>query len=201
MTTDTPNSTGSKSDARRLAEEFVAAMGRLERDRDPSALVALYAPNGSAGRLQERGTRQGRDGIEAFWAGYRTMFGDIESSYRAIITGADAAALEWTTRATIDGRSLDSEGVTILEIADHQIVRSTAYFDPSKLGRQLQDDPTDTSAAGDATPAPPDETMSEPRGQRRPDVSDRQADDPTGHPGGNLQPMPNEWEADPEDVG
>ena len=55
-----------------------------------------------------------------------------------MIASGSGAALEWTTEGTsFNGSPLSYSGVTILEIEGEKVTRSSAYFDPSALGRQM----------------------------------------------------------------
>jgi ketosteroid isomerase-like protein len=118
--------------------QFIAALTALERERDPEAMVGLFAPESEVGNIVSPRTFAGPDGARAFWEAYRETFGEVSSSFRNVIEADGRAALEWTTTGTsADGAPIDYDGVTILEFADGQIIRCWAYFDPGGLGRQI----------------------------------------------------------------
>ena len=79
---------------------------------------------------------RGPDGARQFWLNYRSTFGDVESSFRTVVSSKDAAALEWTTEGTVSGTPVRYDGVTVLELAGGKITRSCAYFDTTRLGRE-----------------------------------------------------------------
>ncbi len=81
----------------------------------------------------------GRTGRREFWTEYRGAFEQAESQFRNVIASEGRAALEWTTEGTsFEGKPLRYSGVTILEISGDKITRSSAYFDPGALGRQME---------------------------------------------------------------
>lgn len=123
-----------------LAARFVSALGRLEADGDVEPMVALYAEQCTVANVTNPGGFEGRDGARRFWNSYRASCGDVRSEFRSVVERAGdsgaAAALEWETAATVDGRVVRYGGVTVLEAAGDGITRSCAYFDGAALGRQ-----------------------------------------------------------------
>ncbi len=81
----------------------------------------------------------GPDGARTFWAEYRGTFESARSTFRNVIAGNGNAALEWTTEGTsFEGTPLSYAGVTVLEIEEGKVSRSSAYFNPKELGRQVK---------------------------------------------------------------
>ncbi|MDP8921377.1 MAG: nuclear transport factor 2 family protein [Chloroflexota bacterium] len=121
---------------RDIVPAFLAALGHLERDRDPEPMVALF---GSACRLQtilDDDEWSGPDGARAFWERYRDSFGDVRSTFHSQLETDDRVALEWTTEATtVTGEPLRYAGACFLDLADGQVVGFRAYFAPAALGR------------------------------------------------------------------
>jgi len=135
MTTDAhaPSAAG-------IAARFIDALQRLEREGDVEALVELYAADGVAGNVLRIDAFHGADGAREFWSAYRGQFGEIASTFVNVIEG-DTAALEWSSTGTINGRSVEYRGVTVVEAADGEVRRTCAYFDPTALawrGRHRQ---------------------------------------------------------------
>jgi ketosteroid isomerase-like protein len=121
-----------------MTQRFIAALGRLEQDRDVEPLVALHADGSDVGNVNAPERFHGPDGARRFWTEYRATFGEMRSEFRNIIATDDRAALEWTTTGTTaDDKPVEYEGVSILEINGDTIARFRAYFDPGKLGRQM----------------------------------------------------------------
>jgi hypothetical protein len=119
-----------------MAGRFVEALRSLERDGDPGPVSGLYADDSRAGSVQRPDAHQGRVGVRQFWAAYRSTFGTVESTFRTVVEGDHAAALEWTTAGTVGGQLVRYDGVTVLEFDDGWIVRSCAYYDATQLGRE-----------------------------------------------------------------
>ncbi len=121
-----------------MAERFIGALAQLEEGRDVEPLVATYADDAEVGNINAPEHFHGPDGARHFWTEYRGTFGEMKSEFRNVIATPDRVALEWTTRGTsVDGKPIEYEGVSILEMADEKITRFRAYFDPSALGRQI----------------------------------------------------------------
>lgn len=122
-----------------IANTFIAALRSLEEGKDVEPLAALYADDAVIGNVVAPDQFTGRDGARRFWTEYRGTFGTVQSEFRNVITTDKRAALEWTTTGTgFDGAPINYSGVTILEADGDQITRSTAYFDPKSLGRQIE---------------------------------------------------------------
>ena len=121
-----------------VAQAFIDALRALEETKDAGPLTALYAENASVGNVVAPDQYHGPDGAKKFWTEYRGTFEAAKSEFRNVIAGDGRAALEWTTKGTgFNGSPLEYSGVTILEIDGGKVTRSSAYFNPKALGRQL----------------------------------------------------------------
>ncbi len=121
-----------------IANEFIQALWTLEETKDAGPLTALYTDDASVGNVIAPDQYRGPDGAKTFWTEYRGSFDTAKSKFRNVIATDGGAALEWTTEGTsFSGSPFFYSGVTILEIADGKVSRSSAYFDPSALGRQM----------------------------------------------------------------
>lgn len=124
-----------------LARTFIDALHTLEDTKDAGPIAALYAGGAKVGNVLAPDRFEGTDGARAFWTEYRGTFETARSTFRNIIAGDGSAALEWTTEGTgFGGGAFQYSGVTVLEMADGKICRSSAYFNPKALGRQLKPD-------------------------------------------------------------
>ena len=120
------------------ANQFIDALRALEETKDVEPLASMYAENASVGNVIAPDQYQGPDGARTFWTEYRGTFDKAHSEFRNVIVSEGRAALEWTTTGTsFNGAPLSYSGVTILEIADGKVTRSSAYFNPKALGRQI----------------------------------------------------------------
>lgn len=121
-----------------VAKAFIEALWTLEETKDAGPLSALYAENAAVGNVVAPDQYRGPDGASKFWTEYRSSFETTKSQFRNVIASDSGAALEWTTEGTsFNGSPLSYSGVTILEIEGEKVTRSSAYFDPSALGRQM----------------------------------------------------------------
>jgi len=122
-----------------VARRFIDALWALEESNDLDGIVATYAEGCLVGNVVSPRTFEGKEGAREFWTIYRSTLGDVKSEFRNVITTDDRAALEWTTKGTgPQGQPVDYDGVSILEVEGDAITRFWAYFDPSKLGHELQ---------------------------------------------------------------
>ena len=123
-----------------VAKKFIEALRTLEDTKDVGPLAALYADDAAVGNVLSPDRFHGQDGAREFWAEYRGTFETVRSTFRNVIAGAGNAALEWTTEgASFEGQPFSYAGVTVLEIEGDRVTRSSAYFDPKALGRQIKD--------------------------------------------------------------
>lgn len=121
-----------------VTEKFIEALRRLESERELEPIVSLFADDCELGNIVTSEVFHGREGAREFWTSYRETFGRMESKFRNTIVTEGRAALEWVTDATgPDERPVAYEGVSILEVSGGRITRFKAYFDPARLGRQV----------------------------------------------------------------
>ncbi len=118
----------------KTAEKFVEALKKLEAERDLETITGLFKEDCRIGNVVTDRSSDARK----FWETYRKTFNEVDSSFKNKIFDKGHASLEWTTKGkTSDGESFEYDGVSILEIEDDKISRFYAYFDPTKLGKQM----------------------------------------------------------------
>ena len=123
-----------------IVQRFIEGLRGLEESKEVEPLATLYAKEAVIGNVIAPEKFQGQDGARQFWTEYRGTFERAASTFRNVIATEERAALEWVTEGTsAEGKAFIYSGVTILEIDGERITRSTAYFDPQALGRQIQD--------------------------------------------------------------
>ena len=122
-----------------IEEKFIDALGKLEADENVDEIVGLFAEDCEVGNVATHESMNGTDGARQFWTNYRKTFGEIKSTFKNKIMSDGTAALEWTSKGTsANGSQIDYEGVSILEIDGDKIKRFFAYFNPAKLGREIE---------------------------------------------------------------
>ena len=122
--------------AENTAKKFIEALHKLEADRDLETIVGLFSEDAEVGNVV---TEDKDISASDFWKKYRDNFDTVESTFRNEIVTGDATALEWTTKGTTKGGGeFEYDGVSILEVDADKITRFHAYFDPNKLGKQLE---------------------------------------------------------------
>lgn len=122
------------------AEKFIEALHELEKNKNAEKIAALFAVDAEVNNVVT--IENSHDlGASEFWQKYRDNFGEVSSEFSNKIYGEKTAALEWkTTGTSADGGDIKYEGVSILEIENDRITRFFAYFNPSKLGKQMSDE-------------------------------------------------------------
>jgi ketosteroid isomerase-like protein len=123
--------------AENTAKNFIDALGRLEAERDLETIVGLFSDDCEIGNVV---TEDKNISVRDFWTGYRDSFDKVQSTFHNEIFTDKATALEWkTTGTSSEGHDFEYEGVSILEVSGDKITRFHAYFNPTKLGRQIVD--------------------------------------------------------------
>lgn len=124
----------------KLAEKFIDALGKLEKEEDVETIAALYADDADVGNVTLTENLSGADGARQFWSNYRKTFGEVGSEFTNKIHSENVSALEWTTDGTsTNGTEINYSGVSILEFEGDKIKRFFAYFNPAKLGHQIEE--------------------------------------------------------------
>src|SRR5215203_4377794 len=126
--------------SKKIAKKFIEALHELEENRDVETIAALFSDDAEVNNVV---TVENTHDLTAqeFWQKYRDNFGEVHSEFSNKIYGDETAALEWTTTGTAaDGGEIKYEGVSILETDGKRIKRFFAYFNPSKLGRQMTEE-------------------------------------------------------------
>lgn len=119
-----------------FAQQFIDALHRLEAERDVDTIVNLFSDDCEIGNVV---TEDKNISPKDFWQSYRENFGEVNSEFRNQIVAGDTIALEWTTTGTSGaGNEVKYDGVSIIETSGDRITRFHAYFDPNKLGKQME---------------------------------------------------------------
>jgi hypothetical protein len=133
--------------SKKLAKKFIEALHALEEKRDVETISALFADDSEVNNVV---TVENSHPLAAreFWQKYRDNFGEVHSEFTNKIYDDERAALEWTTTGTgAGGEEIEYEGVSILETDGKRITRFFAYFNPSKLGRQMTEEKAQSKEA------------------------------------------------------
>jgi ketosteroid isomerase-like protein len=126
--------------SKEVADEFVEALRKLEKDRDVEALVEIHTEDCDVGNVAVPRTFSGHDGLREFWKGYRDTFGEMRSEFRNVFADdAGHAALEWNTLGEANGKNVFYDGVSLLKIEEGRVSRFRAYFDPCTVSAQVVD--------------------------------------------------------------
>ncbi len=124
----------------KIEEKFIDALGKLEADGNVDEIVSLFADDCEVGNAATHENMSGTEGARQFWTNYLKTFGEIKSTFKNKIASDGTAALEWTGKGTsANGSEIDYEGVSILETDGDKIRRFFAYFNPAKLGREIEE--------------------------------------------------------------
>ena len=125
--------------SKEVADNFVAALRKLEEEEDVELLVEIHTDDCEVGNVSVPGTFRGHEGLREFWTSYRSTFGEMKSEFRNVFAAEGGAALEWTTEGTSNGERVSYDGVSILEFEGDKVRRFMAYFDTRDLARQVVD--------------------------------------------------------------
>lgn len=126
--------------AQEISEKFIEALEELEKNRDVEKIASLFADGAEVNNVVTIENSHDLD-ARAFWTKYRDNFGEVHSEFSNKIFGEKTAALEWTTTGTnAEGGEIQYEGVSVLETDGERITRFFAYFNPSKIGKQMTEE-------------------------------------------------------------
>lgn len=125
--------------SKEVADNFVAALRKLEEEEDVELLVEIHTDDCEVGNVSVPGTFRGHEGLREFWTSYRSTFGEMKSEFRNVFAAEGGAALEWTTEGTSSGERVSYDGVSILEFEGDKVRRFMAYFDTRGLTHQVVD--------------------------------------------------------------
>ena len=133
--------------AHEISEKFIEALHALEENRDVEKIAALFSDDAEVNNVVTIDNSHDLSPHE-FWQKYRDNFGEVNSEFNNRIAGENSAALEWKTTGTgVGGEEVGYEGVSILETDGERITRFFAYFNPAKLGRQMNEETAKGSGA------------------------------------------------------
>lgn len=124
----------------KITEKFIEALGKLEESEDIETIVSLFGDGCEVGNVTLTKSLSGSDGAKEFWTNYRQTFDQIKSTFKNKNVNGNIAMLEWTSEGTgSGGNEINYEGVSVLEIENDKIKRFFAYFNPAKLGHQIEE--------------------------------------------------------------
>lgn len=119
--------------------DFIDALHGLEAEGDVERITSLFAEDAELSNPTDDTPHRGTSGARTFWENYRRTFAEIGSECRHVIETDDAAVLEWTSYGRMSsGQEIRYDGVSVLEFRDGEIRRFRSYFDPGRLGAQLE---------------------------------------------------------------
>jgi hypothetical protein len=97
--------------------EWINAYGRAWRERDPTAVVALFTENASYRSSPFREPSLGHQGIHEYWAGATGRQEEVEVRMGEPLVDGDAVAVEWWTTMLVDGEEVTLPGCLLLRFA------------------------------------------------------------------------------------
>lgn len=130
-----------------LADNFIAALHRLEKSSDVDAIAGLFRDDAVLSNPLSIHDSAESGAAQTFWTAYRAAFSTVESEFINVVETDGVAILEWRSDAVVEGQSVAYSGVSVLESDGEEIKSFRAYFDPRELVAKV-----DTRAV-DATPS------------------------------------------------
>lgn len=115
------------------ADTFIAALYKLEDDRDVGPISALYAQDADISNPLVKHAREGEGGAAEFWTKYRASFETIHSEFRNIVEDDKSALLEWVSSGESKEGPFRYGGVSVIEYGEGGITAFRAYFDPAQV--------------------------------------------------------------------
>lgn len=126
-----------------LSARFSRALRALECERDLQPMVQLFADDAEVFNPLLPQPLRGAEGVRRFWRKYLDTFEEVKSEFLCFVDGREASAIEWiSTARTLDGRTFEYSGSTLLITQDDLITSMRAYFDPRPLLETARPEPT-----------------------------------------------------------
>ncbi len=129
-------------DSKSGADEFIAALHRLEQGADESGVArvaALFAEDAelvNTALLLGGETLRGTDGATEFWTQYKKTIGVGKSEFHHITASGNAAGLFWKT--TVRDGAAQYDGSTLLDFDDSGKIRYfQGYYDTRQLNHAV----------------------------------------------------------------
>lgn len=118
----------------KLAQQFVAALDNLHRNREVEPIADLFTDDATLSKVGMPHQEHGKQGARAFWQQYRDVFGSIDASFRHTASGDGIAFLEWTSEGTLsDGTDFRYDGVSVLEAQGETIDAFRTCYDTAAV--------------------------------------------------------------------
>lgn len=114
------------------AERFKAVVQQIERDRDPSALVALFDESSVLDSPSRELELTGVEGARRFWQEYLDAFEQISSTFRKTHDHGNCVVLEWESAGTLPAAAgpINYRGVSIVHFDENdKVKRFATYYD------------------------------------------------------------------------
>ena len=118
-----------KTTASDRAQTFMDALKTTESDRNPDALVALFADDATLERMTHK-TYEGKADAENFWREYLEPFSEIATEFFNVTDDDDGAVLEWESKGTLEGgKTIHYRGVSSLSFDGDKVRAFRTYYD------------------------------------------------------------------------
>jgi ketosteroid isomerase-like protein len=136
-----------------LTQNFIAALGRLEEERDVDTIAGLFADDAEVANPMVHHESGGAEAARSFWSQYRDAFDEIHSDFRTVTEKDGTAFLEWTSKGSLDGKPFTYGGVTLLVGDGDRITSFRTYFDTRHIPSARAQGETGTSPAASGSEA------------------------------------------------
>ena len=121
-----------------IAYRFIQALNALEEEGEVDPIVSTFAESCEIETPVIPQRLHGKIEARQFWAGYRSAFRNIRSTFRNIVIGDNSIALEWTANCVNrSGKEFRYDGVSILDTAGPHITYFRSYFDSRVMPQRM----------------------------------------------------------------
>ena len=112
------------------SQKFMDALQTAEKTRDPGALVALFADDGSVDSIASHELLVGREKIAVFWQAYVQLFRSVSTTFTTVTTTDTISVLEWKSKGELaGGESIAYRGVSLVQFAGGRVRSFRTYYD------------------------------------------------------------------------
>jgi ketosteroid isomerase-like protein len=112
-----------------IAQTFIDALKRLEKEHDVRPIVALFSDNATLERLTHK-SYQGQRGAETFWREYLEPFEHISTEFTHITENDQCAVLEWESQGALSGnKEFSYKGASAFDFSKGKVTSFRTYYD------------------------------------------------------------------------
>ncbi|ADI13929.1 nuclear transport factor 2 family protein [Truepera radiovictrix] len=112
-----------------IAQSFMDALKRVEKEREVAPLVALFAEDATLERMTHK-TYEGKGDVETFWTEYLEPFDEVSTEFYNVTEDDETVVLEWRSKGKLKGgKDISYRGVSSFDVEGGKVKSFRTYYD------------------------------------------------------------------------